>query len=136
MPLENPPHRIVSRWWRRRAYSPWIWTSPPPRRPRRVHTRLDSEPPARALDPDRHGGAGQYVDPQLFPAIHRRDGDIANKWLQAARIDRGRELLEASDESIDRIGRMSGQGTPANFRRIFSQHVGVMPSQYRRMYRA
>jgi transcriptional regulator GlxA family with amidase domain len=57
------------------------------------------------------------------------------KWLQAARIDRARELLESSDESIDRIGRMSGLGTPANFRRIFAQNVGIMASEYRRMYR-
>jgi transcriptional regulator GlxA family with amidase domain len=57
------------------------------------------------------------------------------KWLQAARIDRARELLEASDESIERIGRLAGLGTAANFRRIFVQHVGIMPSEYRRMYR-
>ena len=63
-------------------------------------------------------------------------GLTPSKWLQAARIDRARELLETSDESIDRIGRMAGLGTSANFRRIFAQHVGVMPSEYRKMYRA
>lgn len=62
-------------------------------------------------------------------------GMTPSKWLQAARIDYARELLEASDEGIDRIGRMSGLGTSANFRRLFAQHVGVMPSEYRRMYR-
>jgi len=62
-------------------------------------------------------------------------GMTPSKWLQAARIDYARELLEASDESIDRIGRLSGLGTSANFRRLFAQHVGVMPSEYRRMYR-
>jgi len=63
-------------------------------------------------------------------------GLTPSKWLQAARIDRARELLETSDESIDRIGRMAGLGTSANFRRIFAQHVGIMPSAYRKMYRA
>ena len=62
-------------------------------------------------------------------------GMTPTKWLQSARIDHARELLETSDDSIDRVGRLSGLGTPANFRRIFAQNVGIMPSQYRRMYR-
>jgi AraC-like DNA-binding protein len=45
------------------------------------------------------------------------------------------EVIRREDESIDRIGRMSGLGTPAKFRRIFAQNVGIMPSEYRRMYR-
>jgi transcriptional regulator GlxA family with amidase domain len=57
------------------------------------------------------------------------------RWLQAARVDHARELLEASDESVDRVGRLAGLGTPANFRRIFIRHVGVTPGAYRRTYR-
>ena len=62
-------------------------------------------------------------------------GLTPNKWLQAARIDHARELLETSNERVDVIGHLSGLGTAANFRRIFVQHVGITPGQYRRMYR-
>jgi transcriptional regulator GlxA family with amidase domain len=62
-------------------------------------------------------------------------GVTPKKWLQAARIDRACELLEATDYNIERVARDVGLGTPANFRRVFFQYVGVTPHDYRRLYR-
>jgi transcriptional regulator GlxA family with amidase domain len=56
------------------------------------------------------------------------------KWLQAARIDRARMLLETSAMSIEKVARACGLGTPANFRRIFAHHVGISPLDYRQLY--
>jgi transcriptional regulator GlxA family with amidase domain len=57
------------------------------------------------------------------------------QWLQLARIDHARELLEITDQTIEQVGRRSGLGTVANFRRIFIRHVGVLPNDYRDLYR-
>jgi transcriptional regulator GlxA family with amidase domain len=62
-------------------------------------------------------------------------GVTPKKWLQAARIDRACELLEATDYNVERVARGVGLGTPANFRRVFFQYVGVTPHDYRRLYR-
>jgi transcriptional regulator GlxA family with amidase domain len=61
-------------------------------------------------------------------------GITPKKWLQAARIDRACELLETTGYNVDRVAREVGLGTPANFRRVFSQYVGVTPHDYRRLY--
>jgi transcriptional regulator GlxA family with amidase domain len=56
------------------------------------------------------------------------------KWLQAVRVDHARELLEVTDQTVDQVARRCGLGTVANFRRIFTRHVGVLPHQYRELY--
>lgn len=62
-------------------------------------------------------------------------GITPKKWLQVARIDHARELLETTDENVELVARRAGLGTTANFRRIFAQHVGTNPHQYRKLYR-
>jgi transcriptional regulator GlxA family with amidase domain len=62
-------------------------------------------------------------------------GVTPKRWLQAARIDRACELLEMTDYNVERVAREVGLGTPANFRRVFFQYVGVTPHDYRRLYR-
>jgi transcriptional regulator GlxA family with amidase domain len=52
-------------------------------------------------------------------------------WLLGARIDRARELLEASDRPWRWWARLSGLGTAANLRALFKRHTGVSPSTYR-----
>jgi len=56
------------------------------------------------------------------------------KWLLTARIDRARELLEASDAPMEVVARLSGLGTPANLRVLFRRAVGVAPSAYRQQF--
>ncbi|MFG1605401.1 GlxA family transcriptional regulator [Actinoplanes sp. NPDC049265] len=56
------------------------------------------------------------------------------KWLNTARIDRARELLETTDAAVDHIARLCGLGTPANFRQHFRRATGVTPSEYRRTF--
>lgn len=56
------------------------------------------------------------------------------KWLNAARIDHARKLLETTDVSIDDVSRACGLGTPANFRHHFRRATGTSPSEYRRAF--
>ncbi|MEV5509890.1 helix-turn-helix domain-containing protein [Streptomyces orinoci] len=62
-------------------------------------------------------------------------GTTPMQWLQVQRVARARELLENSDESVDRVAELCGLGTAANFRRRFAGVVGVAPSEYRRAFR-
>ncbi|MFY1632277.1 GlxA family transcriptional regulator [Solwaraspora sp. WMMB335] len=63
-------------------------------------------------------------------------GSTPIRWLNAARIDRARELLETTDVSIEHVGRLCGLGTPANFRQHFRRATGTTPREYRRAFAA
>ncbi|MFJ2022011.1 GlxA family transcriptional regulator [Streptomyces nodosus] len=61
-------------------------------------------------------------------------GTTPIKWLNAARVDRARELLETTDATIDHISQVCGLGTPANFRQHFRRTTGTTPSEYRQAF--
>lgn len=61
-------------------------------------------------------------------------GGSPMRWLNAARIEHARRLLETTDSSIDDIGQLCGLGTPANFRQHFRRTTGTSPSDYRRAF--
>jgi transcriptional regulator GlxA family with amidase domain len=67
----------------------------------------------------------------LIRRFHDETGLPPMHWLLNARIDRARELLEASDAPMEVVARLSGLGTPANLRTLFKRHTGVPPSTYR-----
>ena len=67
----------------------------------------------------------------LIRRFHDETGLPPMHWLLGARIDRARELLEASDAPMEIVARRSGLGTPANLRTLFKRHTGVPPSTYR-----
>lgn len=48
-------------------------------------------------------------------------------WLTDARIDRARELLEASAVPVEQVGRLTGFGAPASLRAAFHRHLGSSP---------
>ncbi len=58
------------------------------------------------------------------------------KWLRYQRVDRAKELLEATSLPIPMVAQQAGLGSPANFRTHFHRQVGVSPSQYRDSFRA
>ncbi|GAB3794453.1 helix-turn-helix domain-containing protein [Humibacter antri] len=61
-------------------------------------------------------------------------GTTPLKWLNTARVDRARELLETTALGIDRVSELCGLGSPANFRTHFRRVTGVSPSDYRRTF--
>lgn len=63
-------------------------------------------------------------------------GTSPMKWLNAARVNQARELLETTGTSIDDIAVHCGLGTPANFRQHFRRATGTTPSEYRRVFAA
>lgn len=52
-------------------------------------------------------------------------------WLNLARIERARELLEVSELPIEQIAEHCGFGTAMTMRHHFRRKIGVSPSNYR-----
>ena len=55
-------------------------------------------------------------------------------YLQQARIQYAKRLLETAGDPIDQVRRQAGYGDAAAFRRVFKQVTGLSPSGYRNAY--
>lgn len=55
-------------------------------------------------------------------------------WLLAARVDRARQLLEATALSVEIIASESGLGTATNLRHHFRRRLGISPTAYRKRF--
>lgn len=62
-------------------------------------------------------------------------GTTPLQWLLTQRIHRAQELLETTDDSVERIADLTGMGTATTLRRHFHRVVGVPPDTYRRTFR-
>jgi AraC family transcriptional activator FtrA len=58
------------------------------------------------------------------------------EWLIRLRVRRAQDLLEGTDEPIERIAESSGFGAPETLRHHFRKVVGTNPSHWRRSFRA
>jgi transcriptional regulator GlxA family with amidase domain len=68
-------------------------------------------------------------------AFRREVGMTPARFVERARVDRARRLLEESSASVDEIARCCGFGTAETMRRTFLRGVRVTPSDYRRRFR-
>src|SRR4051812_45103954 len=62
-------------------------------------------------------------------------GTTPLQWLLIQRVRRAQQLLESSDQPVERIASLAGFGTAANLRQHFTRVVGVPPAHYRRTFR-
>ncbi|MET9955312.1 helix-turn-helix domain-containing protein [Streptomyces sp. NPDC006339] len=72
---------------------------------------------------------------QLARHFHAVTGTTPLRWLLAQRVRRAQELLEATDDGVERIAAATGMGTATTLRRHFARTVGVPPDTYRRTFR-
>ncbi|HVI54907.1 MAG TPA: transcriptional regulator FtrA [Luteibacter sp.] len=61
-------------------------------------------------------------------------GTTPAEWLTTLRVDRARELLEASTLSIDLIAGQTGLGTATTMRHHFRRKLGTSPGAYRQRF--
>ncbi|MGW2052056.1 GlxA family transcriptional regulator [Streptomyces sp. NPDC001858] len=71
----------------------------------------------------------------LIRRFREETGTTPMAWLTDARIDRARELLEASSAPVEQVGRLTGFGAPASLRAAFHRHLGTSPQEYRTLFR-
>jgi transcriptional regulator GlxA family with amidase domain len=63
-------------------------------------------------------------------------GVSPGQWLIRQRVSRARELLEATDLSVDEIAARAGYATAASLRQHMHAAIGVSPLSYRRTFQA
>ena len=81
----------------------------------------------------RHAGMSVRTFTRTF---RDETGETAGSWLTRAKVDRVRNLLEATDLPVDRVADRAGFGTAASMRQQLSAAVGLSPMSYRRRFRA
>ena len=63
-------------------------------------------------------------------------GVTPGRYVEAARVEVARRLLEETDESIARVATRSGFGTAETLRRVFLRAVHTGPTEYRRRFQS
>ena len=76
------------------------------------------------------------MSPSTFARRFRETtGTTPLQWLCAERVRRAQDLLENTDDTVDRIASMSGLGSAQRLRTHFTRINGVTPHEYRRTFR-
>jgi transcriptional regulator GlxA family with amidase domain len=76
------------------------------------------------------------MSPRTFARRFRAEtGTTPHRWLVGQRVLRAQQLLESSDEPIDRVAQLSGFGNAATLRHHFAQVRGTTPQAFRRTFR-
>ncbi|MFC5187522.1 GlxA family transcriptional regulator [Actinomadura harenae] len=71
-----------------------------------------------------------------FSRVFRKEtGTTPAAFVEAARVEAARRLLEGTDESLDRVAAASGLGSPETLHRAFRRRLGTTPAAYRRRFR-
>ena len=89
-------------------------------------TRLDQS--LALTDLARHAAVSVRT---LTRRFHAETGLSPLQWLLHQRIERARELLEATTLPVDQVARASGLGTADSLRQHLVRRVGLTPSDYR-----
>ncbi|WP_405866410.1 helix-turn-helix domain-containing protein [Streptomyces sp. NBC_01515] len=92
-------------------------------------TRLDE--PLALTDLARHAGMSLRTFARRF---NDEVGLSPGRWLIQQRVARARDLLEASDLSVDQIAGRVGFATGASLRQHLHAAIGVSPQAYRRTF--
>jgi transcriptional regulator GlxA family with amidase domain len=72
------------------------------------------------------------MSPRHFVRVFvAQTGESPARYVQRIRLERARQLLEATEESIDRVAEHCGFGTPETMRRTFQRNLGTSPAAYR-----
>lgn len=66
--------------------------------------------------------------------FQREVGITPLQYLQNARIDRARKLLEGSDLPLKVVAAQCGFGSDRHMRKVFCERIGMTPAQYRAQF--
>ena len=78
-----------------------------------------------------------HLSPRQFSRrFVAQTGLTPGKWVEKARIDAARVLLEEQDDlSLDEVARRCGLADDGTLRRLFKRHLSLTPKDYRRRFR-
>lgn len=90
---------------------------------------------AEPLTVRRLAGRAAMSERNFLRRFREATGATPKAWLAHERVSRAQELVETTDEPMDRIAERCGFAAPETFRRAFRERVGLAPSRYRRRFR-
>ncbi|WP_328696438.1 GlxA family transcriptional regulator [Streptomyces sp. NBC_00342] len=67
--------------------------------------------------------------------FHQETGTSPAAYVEAARVEAARRLLEATDEPLDRVAAAAGLGSVETLHRAFRKQISTTPAAYRRRFR-
>ncbi|AQZ69870.1 AraC family transcriptional regulator [[Actinomadura] parvosata subsp. kistnae] len=71
-----------------------------------------------------------------FARVFRKEtGATPAAYVEAARVEAARRLLEGTDEPLDRVAAACGLGSAETLHRAFRRRLGTTPATYRRRFR-
>ncbi|MFJ5234423.1 GlxA family transcriptional regulator [Kitasatospora sp. NPDC088391] len=71
-----------------------------------------------------------------FARVFRQEtGDTPAAYVEAARVEAARRLLEGTDQPLDRVAAASGLGSVETLHRALRRRLGTTPAAYRRRFR-
>jgi transcriptional regulator GlxA family with amidase domain len=122
---------------RRGGQAQFILRNPPGHAARGVEPVLEwiEENAHRPLTLTDIASAAQMSVRTLNRRFQAETGQSPIEWLTGVRIRHAQELLETTDDGVERITRHVGFPSPSNFRALFRRTVGVSPSAYRATFR-
>ncbi|WP_213881525.1 GlxA family transcriptional regulator [Pseudomonas sp. dw_358] len=87
-----------------------------------------------ALSVERLAGLAAMSTRHFSRVFAREAGMTPMEFLQNARIDRARKLLESSDLPLKTVAWRSGFGSVRHMRFLFGERLGLSPTQYRQQF--
>jgi transcriptional regulator GlxA family with amidase domain len=76
------------------------------------------------------------MSPRHFARVFRAEvGATPAVYVEQARVEVARRLLETTSFNVDEVARATGFGTVETFRRAFARRVGTTPTEYRDRFR-
>lgn len=76
------------------------------------------------------------MSPRHFSRVFAAEvGASPARFVEGVRVQRARDLLESTDDTLDAIAATCGFGTAETLRRAIHRHLGVAPDTYRRRFR-
>ncbi|MFI5317287.1 MAG: GlxA family transcriptional regulator, partial [Myxococcota bacterium] len=77
------------------------------------------------------------MSPRNFARVFAREvGETPARWVERARVEAARRLLEESDDGVDAVASRCGFGTAETLRRAFLRQLRVGPAAYRARFRS
>ncbi|HKC51982.1 MAG TPA: GlxA family transcriptional regulator [Myxococcota bacterium] len=77
------------------------------------------------------------MSPRNFARVFAKEvGETPARWVERARVEAARRMLEESDDGIDAVASRCGFGTAETLRRAFLRQLRVAPSAYRARFRS